>query len=183
MVGKSVASFFGRHPRVGKTMLGAGIFGAAAQGLYSGATNDGQLTNNFLEVTLGTPDIDNEVFGEDMGLLTDFKYSQMGKAVAVSKYGGGTLGALAGGSSAYLLGRGMSKSKHMGVRALGSVFKYAGTPIAAAAGGVGGYVGGSLAPLTQHVGSPLRQDYFNTRVRSQMPTVPGDIVFGAYNQR
>lgn len=185
-IGRSVSKLFASStPKtaIGKAVFGTALVGGMAQGFYSGATNNGQLTNNFLETTLGTPDIDNEVFGEDMGLLTDFKYHNIDKAIWASKYTGAALGAGVGAGSAYGAGRLLGKVKNPYVRATGAALRTVGAFTGGVVGGAAGYVTGAVAPLTQHVQGPLREDFFNSRVRREMPRVQGDIVFGAYNQR
>jgi hypothetical protein len=202
MIGKSVAKMF--RGRGASMAMGALGVGAVAQGLYSGANTGGQLTNSYLDMTLGSQDIDNAYFGEDIGLMSDLRRSTLGAQVGVSKQvgrvAGGFTGGLIGGGTAYGIGAALSKSNNIVGKTLGMGMKTLGVAAGATAGvGIGattGYIAGGVMPVRGYAAGPLGEEFASRAtasrykmndtgmyVRNRMPSVSGDVVFGAYNQR
>lgn len=203
MIGKSVLKRF--RGKGASMAMGALGIGAVAQGLYSGANTGGQLTNSYLDMALGSQDIDNAVFGEDIGLMTDLRYSTLGAQVGVSKQVGravgGLTGGLIGGGISYGIGAALMKSNNIVGRGLGMGFKTLGTFTGATAGvtvgSTAGYIAGGIMPVRGYATGPLGEEYASRAtagakyqrndtgmyVRNRMPSVSGDVVFGAYNQR
>ena len=183
-IGKRAAQFFKNSYKDGnKAFFGLAVGTSLASGLISGANNEGALTNRFVESTLGTSDIDNEIFGSDMGLLTDLRAKGMVGQSQVFKYGGAAFGAATGAGTAYTIGSALRKSNNARLKTAGTLIRTGGAVFGGVVGGTAGYVGGSLAPVSNHIRGPLVNDYMNQRMRSQIPTVSGDIVFGMNNLR
>lgn len=190
-VGKRVASWTGRNAarmnnKGTRKMLALAGFGlVAGHGLNRGANTDGATTNAILDNVLGSSDIDNSVFGEDIGLLTDLKYKHLGGAVKTLGVGGGIFAGIGGAAVGSIPGIAMAKkAKNPLVKSFGVGLAGLG---ALSGGGVGytaGHMAGSAALLVPYARGPIGKEYVSRQNASMyMPAVDGSVVFGAYNQR
>ena len=179
-VGKSMSKMMSSKA-LRRSAAVAGYGSMAAYGFNRGVNTNGALTNAFLETSLGSADIDNQTFGEDIGLWSDLRATHLGTQVTGSKYIGAGIGAGIGATPGLI---GAFKAK-------GKFGKMAGLGAALVGGGMGataGYAGGAVAPLMHYARGPIGTEFTgrsNSTVytTSQKPIVDGSIVFGAYNQR
>lgn len=179
-IGKSLkkAAQGERASSIGVGLLGAGI---TVQGAYHGADTGGQLTQDFYDTFLGTPEADNAFFGRDIGPGGVLDAQSLAAQSAVGSVGGFVFGGAAGGYTGSLIGRRLSRSGNPTVKTAGYIARASGAILGATVGaGIGSTVGRAL-PATRFVNSTTAQDY--SRYRNHMPYVPGDVVFGAYNMR
>jgi hypothetical protein len=200
-VGSAVSSlgeFMGRR----RWLMGAGVGVAAVSGFGSGfSSQQPDMAGDFYEMTTGNRDIDEEVFGTEMGplgLVAPLPRLPRVPTVPATFIGGG-VGTVAGGLGGFALGSAVLRARGRG--------RIAATLAGAAVGGMGAMAGGAVgagAGLAGSLNEQERRLVFNptmisrsitdqrtkntaarnaARYGNPMPNVDGSMVFGQYNFR
>lgn len=182
-VGKSSKSMFANSSarRLAKMGLAVGGTGAIIQGFGKGLSTGGQLSNSIQQGILGDDGLDRSIFGRDVGMGTlmmgtkslgfmGVQASTLGVRSSVAGFTGGIAGGAAGATVGLVAGGAIAGP-------FGAIGAIAGGMI----GSTAGHIAGKLHTVKPYMNSGLVTDY--NKYRNNMPYVPGDVVFGAYNTR